>query len=105
MWTLYILETKEEAQVILINAAAADNLSNLLKERLNATHVEVTDESGGCGAMFSVFVVSPKFDGLKLLDRQRLVNETIKEEMKGIHALSFKRCWTPDQYEQNKNNK
>ena len=78
---------------------AAEDLTAILKERLEAPHVEVLDESGGCGAMFRVMVVSPKFEGLKLLERQRLVNESIREELKGIHALSFKKCWTPAQYE------
>lgn len=34
-----------------------------------------------------------------MLDRQRLVNDTVKEEMKTIHALQM-RTWTPAQWEE-----
>jgi len=58
--------------------------------------------SGGCGSAFSVFVVSPEFEGKKLLERQRLVMNKLQEEMKTIHALTFKKCITPQQYEEYK---
>ncbi len=56
------------------------------------------DTSGGCGASFAIFLVSPLFEGKSLLERQRLVNDTLKEELKEIHALQFKKTWTPEQY-------
>jgi stress-induced morphogen len=64
-----------------------DDFYAILEERLQTTHLEVDDNSGGCGTMFSVFIVTPLFEGKSLLERQRLVNESIKEELKGIHAL------------------
>jgi stress-induced morphogen len=46
---------------------------------------------GGCeGGKFSCIIVSPKFDGVALLERHRMINEILKEEMKTIHALSMK---------------
>ena len=44
---------------------------------------------------FNVTVVSAKFDGLKIIERHRLVNEVLSDEMdanKGgtVHALSIK---------------
>jgi len=39
-----------------------------------------------------------------LLDRHRMVNDTIKEQMKEIHALTLK-TWTPEQWEQKKTEK
>jgi stress-induced morphogen len=59
------------------------------------------DESDGCGAKFSVIVVSSVFEGKPLLARHRLVNEILQEELKSIHALSIK-AWTPEQWEQKK---
>lgn len=61
------------------------------------TFVLVTDESGGCGARFDVVLVSRKFEGVPLLDRQKAVNAQLAEEMKTIHALTMK-TWTPEQF-------
>lgn len=69
-----------------------------------------------CGSSFTVAVVSDQFEGKKLLDRHKLVcmvvfmmdpsriwglgswlvqvNAALKEELKDIHALSVKKCWT-----------
>ena len=80
----------------------AESFEKILKERLQCTYIEVYDESGGCGSAFKIFLVSPLFEGLKLLERQRLVNEKISKEMETIHALSFMKTWTPEQYEKNK---
>ena len=44
----------------------------------------------GCGSKFFVVVVSATFEGVGLLDRQRTVNDALKEEMKSIHALQMK---------------
>ncbi|GAA5860638.1 hypothetical protein JCM8547_005484 [Rhodosporidiobolus lusitaniae] len=47
---------------------------------------------GGNGEThFTVQVVSDKFDGLRMIQRHRLVNETLKSEFDaGLHALSIK---------------
>ena len=45
--------------------------------------------------------MSAKFDGMPLLERQRAVNDIIKEEMEKIHAFSLK-CWTPEKWEKMK---
>jgi stress-induced morphogen len=67
-----------------------EEFKQILQERLQTTYLEVEDNSGGCGTMFSVFIVSPNFEGKSLLERQRFVNDSIKEELKGIHALVTK---------------
>ncbi|XP_026670974.1 bolA-like protein 2 isoform X2 [Ceratina calcarata] len=46
-------------------------IKSKLTEGLNASHVEVTDESDGCGAKFSVTIVSSAFEGKPLLQRHR----------------------------------
>ena len=74
-------------------------LSAKLKAELDAEYVEVRDDSDGCGAKFDAIIVSAKFDGMMLLQRQRAVNAVLEEEMKTIHALTMK-TWTPAQAQQ-----
>ncbi|EKX47134.1 bola-like protein [Guillardia theta CCMP2712] len=77
---------------------AAQAIEQKLRDKLKATVVEVVDLSDGCGAKLDLLVVSEKFVGMSLLDRQRSVHEAIEEEMKTIHALTMK-TKTPEQYE------
>ncbi len=67
------------------------------------THCEVEDTTGGgaCGSKFAALVVSAKFEGVALLDRHRMVQAALADEMKLIHALQIK-AWTPTVYEQKK---
>ena len=79
----------------------------LLRERLAAEHVEVIDEShlhaghagaaGGAGH-FRTVVVSPRFEGKGLVERQRLVYAALAEMLSAeIHALAM-RTLTPEQW-------
>ncbi|KAK6152408.1 hypothetical protein DH2020_015043 [Rehmannia glutinosa] len=61
---------------------------------------EVIDTSGGCGASFAIEIVSEQFEGKRLLERHRIVNAALVEEMKQIHALSITKAFTPDQWKQ-----
>lgn len=71
-----------------------------LRDRLEALHVEVLDEShlhvGHAGAKsggghFRATIVSARFEGLSAVAAQRLVYEMLADEMGGeIHALSMK---------------
>ena len=64
----------------------------------------VEDMSDGCGAKFNALIVSPKFDGIPLLQRHRMVNSVLEDELKSIHAFTMK-TYTPQQYEKNMANK
>ena len=57
---------------------------------------EVVMEGDGCNC--SAVIVSSAFDGLSLLQRQRLVLGLVKEEIRSgeLHALSVK-TFTPDE--------
>ena len=46
---------------------------------------------------FEAIIVSERFEGVALLERHKMVNEIIAEEMEHIHAFSMK-CWTPAQH-------
>ncbi|KAI1274133.1 bola domain-containing protein [Xylaria sp. FL0933] len=75
-----------------------ESLKTALTERLKATHVEVTDMSGGCGQSFTSLIVSPVFAGQNSLKRHRAVNAALRDEIAAIHAWSAK-CQTPEEYD------
>ncbi len=78
-----------------------------LEQKLDATHVEVVDQStlheGHAGSAvggghYQVLVVSDRFDGLNRVAAQRLVYEALGDLMQTeIHALSM-RTLTPRQW-------
>ncbi|XP_028327072.1 bolA-like protein 1 [Gouania willdenowi] len=78
-----------------------------LSESLCPDHLEVHNESHmhavppGSESHFRVLVVSGRFEGLSLLQRHRLVNEALREELSGrVHALAIQ-AKTPQQWEGN----
>ena len=52
-------------------------IKNKLKESLEAEHVEVVDQSDGCGGKFEAVIVAAQFEGRGLLARHRLVNTAL----------------------------
>ncbi|GFQ96819.1 bolA-like protein 2 [Trichonephila clavata] len=72
-----------------------------LKKELETTYILVEDLSDGCGAKFNAIIVTPKFEGVPLLQRHRMVNEILKEEMNSIHAFTQKTL-TPEQWDKQK---
>ncbi len=82
-------------------------IEDALVSSLEATHVEVVDNSAGHanhlgaedgGGHFAVVVVSRAFRGLSRIAAQKLVYETLAELMtEDIHALSM-RTFTPEQW-------
>lgn len=56
-------------------------------------NVIVTDISAGCGQSFDVVVVSNEFESKNKLQRSRLINKILKEDIAKIHAFSCK-CYT-----------
>jgi stress-induced morphogen len=84
-----------------IQGVSSEELKTIIISNLPAEKVLLWDESANCGTKFRVVIVAQKFEGMKLLDRQRAVNEAIKEPMKRIHAFSM-RTWTPSEYQEKK---
>ena len=81
-------------------------MENTLRAKLQATHVEVIDESAqhnghslsSGGGHFALLVVSPLFEGQGLIDRHRRVYEALSMGSNpAIHALSMKTL-TPDEW-------
>ncbi|XP_070711003.1 bolA-like protein 2 [Pempheris klunzingeri] len=80
-------------------AITADHIRDKLIKELAAVHVDVEDTSPNrCAASFKVLVVSPQFEGKSLLQRHRMVNTCLAEELKEIHAFEQKTL-TPEQFE------
>ncbi|KAF9112502.1 hypothetical protein BGX27_003259 [Mortierella sp. AM989] len=63
------------------------HLYSKLFEKFQPSKLVVEDISGGCGSMYQVEVVSPAFKDLNMVKQHRLVNETLKEEIKGMHGI------------------
>ncbi|XP_028297646.1 bolA-like protein 2 [Gouania willdenowi] len=83
-------------------AVTSEHIRQKLVHELAAVHVEVEDTSPNrCAASFKVVVVSSQFEGKPLLQRHRMVNSCLSEEMKHIHAFEQKTL-TPQQWEQHK---
>ncbi len=88
-----------------------EQIEHKIREALAASYVEVIDESwkhaGHAGAAaggghFILSVVSDRFEGVSLLDRNRLVFQILDEELKGaIHALTVT-AKTPKEWEEKK---
>lgn len=79
---------------------------NKLQTAFAPTFFEVVNESykhnvpAGSESHFNVVVVSSQFEGKTLIQRHRLVNQTLGDELKTlIHALSIQ-AKTPEQWEQ-----
>ncbi|KAG0230275.1 hypothetical protein BGW42_001073 [Actinomortierella wolfii] len=63
------------------------HLYKKLFERFQPSKLVVQDISGGCGSMYQIEVVSPEFKSLTMVKQHRLVNETLKEEIKTMHGI------------------
>ena len=85
--------------------AVVDTIIKKLEERFAPERLEVLDESyrhkGHAGARqggethFRVKITSAEFDGLTRIERHRLINDCLAEELAGpIHALNL-RARTP----------
>ena len=80
--------------------SVAESLEAKLRAALSPTELEIVDQShlhaGHAGAReggeshFRIRVVSETFGGKSRVQRQRLVNEALREELAGpVHALSM----------------
>lgn len=63
---------------------------------LDPLHLEVVNESGnhsvapGSESHFKVTIVTTQFEGMRLLDRHRMINDLLAVELSGpVHALAI----------------
>uniref|UniRef100_A0A3Q3XJM8 Uncharacterized protein n=1 Tax=Mola mola TaxID=94237 RepID=A0A3Q3XJM8_MOLML len=79
-----------------------DRIREKLAKEFAAIHVDVEDTSASrCSTSFKILVVSSQFEGKPLLQRHRMVNVCLAEELKEIHAIEQKTL-TPEQWEKQK---
>lgn len=88
-------------------SARAQKIEDVLRDRLEAQHVEVIDQnalheghlgSQGGGGHFQVLIVSDRFRGLTRTAAQRVVYEALGDLMiNDIHALSM-RTLAPEEW-------
>ena len=71
-----------------------EEIQKKLESGIEQSHVIMEGDGCNCSAV----VVSPTFEGLSLLQRQRIVLAVVSEEIKSgeLHALSIK-TYTPEQ--------
>ncbi|KAI0920371.1 hypothetical protein AcW1_002132 [Taiwanofungus camphoratus] len=74
------------------------DLENAIRSAIPITHLDIIDQSSGCGENYAVFVVSEAFEGKNTLARHRFINELLKNEIAQMHAFS-QRTLTPKQYD------
>ncbi|OWY37210.1 BolA family transcriptional regulator [Xenophilus sp. AP218F] len=74
----------------------AQQVKQYLEAGLTCSHLEVE----GDGHHFYATVVSPAFEGKRLIDRHRLVKEVIASRLASneIHALSIVKAATPEEW-------
>ena len=77
------------------NIMTADQLESIIRAGLHCEHLAVE----GDGRHWFATIVSPEFEGKRLLARQRLVYATLGERNKTdeVHALSMK-TFTPAEW-------
>nr|ODN94386.1 hypothetical protein L204_04517 [Cryptococcus depauperatus CBS 7855] len=78
-----------------------EKLRSNLKIEYLAGSAEFTDTSGNCGSAFAVTIVSPNFAKMLTLQRHKLVNQILKDEIPQLHAFSQKTL-LPEQWEKEK---
>jgi len=76
-------------------------LEDTLRNALPVSHLEIQDQSSGCGENYAILVVSEAFQGKSTLIRHRLINSLLQDQIAKMHAFSQKSL-TPAQYEAQK---
>lgn len=74
-----------------------EQIEGYIKQGIDCTHIQVE----GDGQHFYATIVSPEFEGKRLVQRHQLVYGAMGDRMKAeVHALSIK-AFTPQEFAQN----
>ncbi|KAF8870636.1 bola protein [Gymnopilus junonius] len=63
-------------------------LEKAIKRAIPVTHLEIEDQSSGCGESYAIVLVSDAFEKKTTLQRHRMVNELLKDQIAQMHAFS-----------------
>jgi stress-induced morphogen len=81
------------------------SIETTLRERFkDIEYLSVEDLSDGCGDKFKIIIVTDAFEGIKLVDRHRMINGSngaLQNIMDTVHAMELK-TWTKAQYAKKK---
>lgn len=67
-----------------------EQMKDILSKRFpNAVAIKVDDISGGCGAMYEIYVETGEFKGLSVVKQHRTVYDALKDQIKHIHGLQL----------------
>ena len=75
---------------VLSTETPAEAMEAKLRDQLDAVAVTVEDVSGGCGAMYTAYVESPRFVGLGVVKQHKLVQGVLKDEIAEMHGFTLK---------------
>lgn len=74
-----------------------EQIETYIKQEISCTHIQVE----GDGQHFFATIVSPQFEGKRLIQRHQLVYAAMGDRMKAeVHALSIK-AFTPEEFLKN----
>ncbi len=74
-----------------------EQIEGYIKQGITCTHIQVE----GDGQHFFATIVSPEFEGQRLVQRHQLVYAAMGDRMKAeVHALSIK-AFTPEEFAKN----
>jgi len=65
------------------------HIFNILNDKLDPSALAVQDVSGGCGEFYHLQVSSKAFKGMTMIKQHRLVQQILKEEIKGFHGIQL----------------
>ena len=83
----------------------SEKIQEILRRELRATRVEVTDQSdlhaghqqASGGGHYNITVVSPLFEGKKMIERHRMIYQSLAKELqREIHALAIRAYSIPE---------
>ncbi|CAI6364494.1 unnamed protein product [Macrosiphum euphorbiae] len=60
---------------------------SLQKKFPQAKEIKIKDISGGCGAIFEVFISTTEFKGMSMVKQHQLITEVLKDEIKSMHGI------------------
>ncbi|CAO3600996.1 unnamed protein product [Absidia cylindrospora] len=66
------------------------HIYNKLQLAFEPLRLRVSDVSGGCGSMYAIDIAATSFEGKSIVKQHRLINNLLKEEIKGMHGLQLR---------------
>ena len=71
------------------NTDEEKRIYNKLHDKLSPTLLKIHDISGGCGSMYSINIISDRFNGLTTIKQHKLVNQILKDDISKWHGIQL----------------